>query len=209
MTDTAIFDMDGTLVDTVLMTAQALRELTGRHGLQVPPAEAVRDAMGLHDPAFYRALFPDAPREVLTRLSAEVEPREGEIGRQLGRGILFPGVREMLERLRERGVRLCLASTGSRVHVRDMLDCAGIRGFFSDIGCDVPDKRAITGDILRRAGGGRAAFVGDTRLDVEAARVNGLKVFGAGFGYVKPGERALFDAVADTPEALAALLLSD
>ena len=55
MTDTAIFDMDGTLVDTVLMTAQALRELTGRHGLQVPPAEAVRDAMGLHDPAFVQS----------------------------------------------------------------------------------------------------------------------------------------------------------
>ena len=55
----------------------------------------------------------------------------------------------------------------------------------------------------------RAAFVGDTRLDVAAARANGIPVYGAGFGYVKPRERMLFDAVADTPGALCALLLGE
>ena len=204
----AIFDLDGTLIDTKRMTARAFRELTGRFGLPMPTEDVIRDAMGLHDSQFYRAIFPDAPSEVLADLSVEVERREGEIGAALGPEILFPGVAAMLGQLSERGVRLCLASTGSPGHVRDMLDCGGIGGLFDAICCDEPDKRRMTGALMARYGTD-AAYVGDTPIDVAAARGNGIPIYGAGFGYVKPGERALFDAVADTPGQLAALLLGE
>ena len=209
MAKLAIFDLDGTLIDTNLMTARAFRELTGRFGLPMPPESAIRDAIGLHDQAFYRAIFPDAPAEALAGLSVEVERREGEIGAALGAGILFPGVAAMLERLCARGVTLCLASTGSRVHVRDMLACAGIRGLFGEVRCDAPDKRQMTGELLEKYRRDGAAYAGDTLIDVAAARGNGIPVYGAGFGYVKPRERTWFDAVADTPGQLAALLLDD
>lgn len=202
-----LFDLDGTLIDTNRMTARAMEELSGRFGLPVPPEAVVRDAIGLHDSLFYRAIFPEAAQAQLDGLSVEVERREGEIGRSLGGGVLFPGVAGMLERLRDRGVILCLASTGSVVHVRDMLDCAGIRDCFQTIRCDETDKAAMTGEILRSFRHDAAAFVGDTAIDVAAARRNGIPVIGAGFGYVKPRERALFDAVADTPEALTEMLL--
>ena len=208
MAKLAIFDLDGTLIDTNLMTARAFRELTGRFGLPMPPEGVIRDAMGLHDSLFYRAIFPDAPSGALAGLSVEVERREGEIGAALGTGILFPGVTAMLERLAERGVRLCLASTGSPTHVRDMLNCGGIGGLFDAIRCNEPDKRRMTGALMARYGTD-AAYVGDTPIDVAAARGNGIPIYGAGFGYVKPGERALFDAVADTPGQLAALLLGE
>lgn len=205
----AIFDLDGTLIDTTLMTARALRELTGRFGLAMPPEPAIRDAMGLHDPEFYRALFPGAPAPTLAGLSAAVERREGEIGAELGAGILFPGVAGMLKRLRDNGATLCLASTGSRVHVEDMLNCAAIRGLFSGIRCYEPDKTRMTAALLARYGAEGAAFAGDTAIDAAAARNNGIPVYGAGFGYVKARERALFDAVAETPDQLAALLLGE
>ena len=207
MVTLAIFDLDGTLIDTNRMTARAFRELTGRFALPMPPESAIRDAIGLHDRAFYRAIFPDAPAEALAGLSEAVERREGEIGATLGPDILFPGVAAMLERLRSNGMALCLASTGSRAHVRDMLDCAGIRDLFVGIRCDEADKRRMTGELLAEYGMGGAAYVGDTPIDIAAGRSNGIPVYGAGFGYVKPRERALFDAVADTPEQLAALLL--
>ena len=207
MAGAVIFDLDGTLIDTVRMTARAFRELTGRHGLAMPPEAAIRDAMGLQDPAFYRAIFPDATEEQLAVLSRDVERREGEIGAALGGEILFPGVADMLDALRDEGIRLCVASTGSAVHVRDMLAAAGIADRFEMTRCDAPDKRAMTAELLRALGGACAVFVGDTPMDVAAARANGLPVFGAGFGYVKASERALFDAVADTPEQLTALIM--
>ena len=207
MAGAAIFDMDGTLIDTNRMTAQAFRKFTGRHGLPMPPVNVIRDAIGLHDLFFYRAIFPDAPEEQLAGLSRDVERREGKIGMALGPGILFPGVADMLDALRARGVRLCLASTGSTVHVRDMLAAAGIADRFEMVRCDAPDKETMTAELLRALGGVRAVFVGDTDKDVAAARANGLRVFGAGFGYVKAAERARFDAVADTPQALAAMIL--
>ena len=208
MASLAIFDLDGTLIDTNLMTARAFRELTGRFGLAMPPEGVIREAIGLHDSAFYRAIFPDAPSGVLAGLSGEVERREGEIGAMLGPGILFPGVAAMLKRLKGRGVRLCLASTGSRTHVRDMLVCAGVCDLFDAIRCDEPDKRRMTGALMAQYGTD-AAYVGDTPIDVAAARGNGIPIYGAGFGYVKPAERALFDVVADTPGQLAALLLGE
>ncbi len=207
MAGAVIFDLDGTLIDTNRMTAQAFREFTGAHGLAMPPVNVIRDAIGLQDRFFYRAIFPDASEEQLAGLSRDVERREGEIGMALGAKILFPGVADMLDGLRARGVRLCLASTGSAAHVRDMLAAAGIRDRFEMIRFDAPDKEAMTAELLRALGGVPAVFVGDTEKDVAAAQANGLPVFGAGFGYVKAAERPLFDAVADTPRQLAALIL--
>jgi len=205
----AIFDLDGTLIDTNRVTVPALRELSGRFGLEAPPERAVREAMGLQDPEFYRTLFPDAPGEALAALSALVERREGKLGRTLGPVLLFPGVAGMLERLRAGGVILCLASTGSADHVRDMLEITGLTGTFSDWRCDAPAKAAMTGELLEKHGRQGAAFVGDMAVDVAAARANGIPVYGAGYGYVRPRERDLFDAVADTPGAMVELLMGD
>ena len=201
-----IFDLDGTLIDTVRMTAPAIREVAGRCHLPVPTEAAVRDAMGLHDSQFYPRLLPDATGAQLEALAVDVERREGEIASQLGARILFDGVAEMLERMQALGFTMCIASTGSRAHVRDMLDCSGIRERFSGIWCDAADKTAMTGEILAAHTPCDAVYVGDTAIDVRAARRNGICVYGAGFGYVKPHERMLFDAVADTPDALLALL---
>ena len=54
----AIFDLDSTLIDTVRVTSPAIGENVARFGLAAPPESAIREAMGLQDPLFYRALFP-------------------------------------------------------------------------------------------------------------------------------------------------------
>lgn len=209
MAETIIFDMDGTLVDTMRMTALAFEELAGFYDLPTPPRAAIRDAMGLADLYFYRKIYPNEPEDKLPAFGDAVEKRESAIGLELGEGVLFEGVKPMLEALKGAGKRLYLASTGSEKHVRDMLACGGILDLFEEIHCAQPDKEEMTAGILRSAGTKSAVFVGDTFKDANAARANGIPAVGAGFGYVKPKERALFDCVPDTPQALLKYLLSE
>ena len=209
MAETIIFDMDGTLVDTMLMTALAFEELAESYDLPVPPRKAIKDAMGLADLYFYRKIYPNEPEDKLPAFGDAVEKRESAIGFELGEKVLFEGVKGMLEALKANGKRLYLASTGSRKHVRDMLTCGGILELFEEIHCAQPDKEEMTAGILRSAGTMDAVFVGDTFKDANAACANDIPAIGAGFGYVKDEERALFDCVLDTPEALLKYLLSE
>lgn len=209
MAQTIIFDMDGTLVDTMLMTALAFEELAESYDLPVPPRQAIKDAMGLADLYFYRKIYPNEPEDKLPAFGDAVEKRESAIGFELGEKVLFAGVKDMLNALKANGKQLYLASTGSKTHVRDMLTCGGILEMFEGIHCAQPDKEEMTAQILRSAGNADAVFVGDTFKDANAARANNIPAIGAGFGYVKEEERALFDRVLDTPEALLEYLLSE
>lgn len=121
-----VFDMDGTLVDTMRLTAPAFSDLAGDFGLAPLPEARIRGAIGLSDVHFYRALYPDADADTLRAFGRAVEARENECARALGPEILFPGVRAMLCALWDAGLTLCIASTGSESHVTTALAESGV-----------------------------------------------------------------------------------
>lgn len=204
--DAVIFDMDGTLVDTLAMTVGAVKKYAPQCGLIPVTREALLKAIGLCNHDFYLALYPEASDEQREKIEGLVEEGELEIGRTLGEGILFPGVMQMLHRLRDGGVRLMLASTGTERHVQGSLSIAGILSIFEKIGCGAADKTEMTAKLLSGLDPARVVFVGDGAKDIQAARNNGLLIYGAGFGYA---DDDAFDAVFDSPEELTKALLGD
>ena len=200
--DTAIFDMDGTLVDTLRMTVGAFDKLSGRFGLPRVPDEWVRAAMGLPEPQFYWKIFPDEDRETLHAFGREVEAWENECARALGPDVLFSGVRGMLDALKAEGLRLCIASTGSESHVTTSLSAGGIDTLFDQVACGSADKGAMVARLIDGLDPARCFIVGDTKIDASAGRSAGIPTFGAGFGYLDPAEYPLFDRVFETPVAL-------
>lgn len=204
--DAVIFDMDGTLVDTLAMTVGAVKKYAPQCGLIPVTREALLKAIGLCNHDFYLALYPEASDEQREEIEELVEEGELEIGRTLGEGILFSGVVQMLHRLHDEGVRLMLASTGTERHVRGSLSIAGILSLFEKIGCGAADKTEMTAELLSGLDPARVVFVGDGAKDIQAARNNGLAVYGAGFGYA---DGDAFDEVFDAPEALTKALLRD
>ena len=200
--DAAVFDMDGTLVDTMKMTARAFRELAADFGLPEIPEERIRAAIGIADPQFYWTLFPGEDREVLRAFGRQVEARENECAHALGPKVLFPGVREMLDGVKRAGLNLFIASTGSHSHVMNALEASGILGLFDRVACGEPDKREMVKRLVCGFDPARCFILGDTGLDAAAGRHAGIPTFGAGFGYLKAEHRPLFDRVFESPGAL-------
>lgn len=197
-----IFDLDGTLADTAVSAELAMRQAAPRYGLPVPPIEEIRKAVGIANPEFYLQLFQGFPQNDILRCGREVERIEAMQIRRLGHKILFPGVEEMLEKLTASGISLYIASTGSREHVDVLLQSGEIERYFQSVHCGQPDKINMLSGIIGQADKTEWLMVGDRRIDITAARTNGIAVFGAGMGYANASESALFDRVIPTPAAL-------
>jgi len=197
-----IFDMDGTLSDTAKATGAAIKQVEKQFDLPPITDTIIRDAMGIAGLEFYRHMFPTVPEDTLIKLEPEVDALELAAIQSLKQSILFPGVVELLTALKQAGINMYIASTGSNVHVHGTLWATEIRDFFIGIHSGEPAKidmvRRIVGDCCPT----EWAMVGDMFKDSEAARGSNILALGAGFGYLAEEDHALFDAVLKTPGEL-------
>lgn len=189
---TLVFDLDGTLVDSlpdlVAATNHALSDLS----LPVIPAETLRKTVGFGARRMIveglnqtgRVLpEPDVDR-LLERFLAYYEPNIARETRP------YDGAVPALEAFRAAGARLAVC-TNKRLALAEMLlKELRIDGLFDAIaGRDSfpvykPHPDHVLGAI-RMAGGdvGRAVMIGDTGIDIAAARAAEVPVIGCTFGY--------------------------
>ena len=179
----ALFDVDGTLVDTNDLHAAAWREAFGRFGLD-RPFEEIRWQVGKGGDNLIPALFPDlseARRE-------EIEEFRGDLFKRdyLPRAVPFPGVRPLFERLAGEDVRIVLASSSHAEEVDYYLGLIGCEDLVAATTSkdDVENSKPCS-DIFEAAlrkvaplGADAAAVVGDTPWDAKAAAKLGLRTIG-------------------------------
>ena len=187
---TAVFDLDGTLADTAadLIAAANAVLAEGGHGASLDLARdrATAFAGGLAmlrtglaraggDEAAAEALYPRLLERYAAALAVETR--------------LYDGAEAALDRLEADGWRLAICTNKPERLARLLLEALGVAGRFAALlGADTlpwrkPDPRHLTETILR-AGGDlrRAALVGDTASDREAARAAGIPCVLVGFG---------------------------
>jgi len=117
----------------------------------------------------------------------------------------FPGLFGALDSLAELGVTLAVVTNKYErfaVKLLDRLDMA--RRFACIIGGDTMGKGkakphpAPMKEMIRRCGGGSAAMVGDTTIDMDAAKAVGIPAVAVRFGFLdKPAEQLGADAIID------------
>ena len=180
---TVFFDLDGTLSDSAVLTMAAFESIAPNYGFPVPSLEAVKRATGFAPPEFYYILFPDNNRDLVNKMGESVEKEELRLLPSLADRLLFEGCRELLVHLKERGIRLCIASTGQKAHVFSVLEKTGITGFFDTISCERPDKTGMLREMTEGRDTNGCLMVGDMKKDYEAARANGIISVGACYGY--------------------------
>jgi phosphoglycolate phosphatase len=202
---TVIFDLDGTLSNSALLTMTAFKNILPNHGLPIPSEEAVRRATGNATPEFYYILFPDFERDMVYNAGILVEQEELRLLPALGGKLLFNGCLDLLTRLKEYRLRLCIASTGEKDHVFSILNATGIESFFDIISCGRPDKKEMLREIIDNNDKGGYVMVGDMKKDYEGASANSILSVGACYGYCKR-ELTNFDLYIDAPLDLLSIL---
>ena len=110
MARVVIFDVDGTLVDTVDLHARAWRETFAHFGHDIPFAD-VRCQIGKGGDQLMPVFLSE---DEIRRRGEEIEVYRGELYKRdhLQKAWPFPQVCELLERLRASGQRVVLASSG-------------------------------------------------------------------------------------------------
>ncbi len=213
MSRLVVFDLDGTLVDSVPDLHAALDRLAARLGL------APYDRMQV------TAMIGDGIRVLVERaLAARGRPFDeaalaafaADYGRHAAVATRpFPGIPEALDMLEEAGWTLALCTNKPAAAADALLEALGLAGRFAAVGGgdSFPMRKPDPGHLLATiaAAGGtpaRAAMVGDHRNDVLAAQGAGLPCLFCGWGYGAPGMEAGAAAVAPDPSALPGLLES-
>ncbi|MCS0496097.1 HAD-IA family hydrolase [Ancylobacter sp. MQZ15Z-1] len=190
----ALFDCDGTLVDSQNVIVAAMTRAFARADLTLPPREALLGIVGLslveamrrlggEDPQFPAERLAQLYREAFHELRAEPDFAEP----------LFPGVRRVLDHLTARDdVVLGIATGKSQRGVAAVLSHHGLQGRFVTIQTadDAPSKPhpAMVQQAMAAVGAAPldTVLIGDTSFDMVMARAAGARAVGVTWGYHAP-----------------------
>jgi len=184
MPKAVIFDVDGTLIDTVDFHASAWVEALKHFGFDIAFKD-MRAQIGKGGDQILHGLLPP---DVIEQKGEEIQDFRADLFKRdyLPKVHAFPGVRELFERIRASGQRAVLASSGKRDEVEDYKAIARIEDLIeaatssddAERSKPFPDIFQAALDKLSPLTADDAVVVGDTPYDAEAARRAGLKTVG-------------------------------
>jgi AHBA synthesis associated protein len=176
-----VFDMDGVLVDSIAVMRQAFEVAYAEVvGGDTPPFEEYRTHLGRY--------FPDIMR-IMGLPAAMQEPFMRESARLVDQVLVYPGVAEMLDQLRELGVGTAVATGKSGERARNLLSRLGLLNQFDTVvGSDEVARSKPAPDIVERALSvlrvqpAAAMMVGDAITDLGSAHAAGVTAVAAVWG---------------------------
>jgi HAD superfamily hydrolase (TIGR01509 family) len=209
----ALFDWDGTLVDSRALLLAAWQESTvsvlGRRYPATPAEEhAVFTLPGAQ-------IWPELARDDQQRLALAASFQEA-YDQHADELLAFPGVREMLEGLRAGGVSVAVVTSKARRRYGPDASRAGLEGLIDVAVCaeDADRAKPDPAPVLRaleRLGvsGAHAIMAGDTPVDVTAGTAAGTRTLGVAWGHAAAADllAAGAEAVAQDPAELLAIVL--
>jgi phosphoglycolate phosphatase len=213
MTRLAIFDCDGTLVDSGHTITRALVKTFEQHGFEVPPPEQSRRVIGLSLVEAMAALLPDASPEQHATLAQDYKRIFMEL-RAAGQvqEPLYDGILDVLDRLEEDGWQLAVATGKSDRGLKHCLEGNGIHARF--ISLQTSDRHpskphpSMVEQAIADAGATpeTSVLIGDTSFDMAMAVNAGVSGIGAGWGY-HPAEELIAAGAVGVAESPADLLI--
>ncbi len=188
-----MFDLDGTLIDSVPDLAVATDQMLVQLGRAPAGMDKVRNWVGNGAPVLVRRALADGIDH--QAISAEQEAEALAIFMQVyGTGnsltTLYPGALETLQSLKMLGVKLALITNKPEKFIPELLAQTQMAEYFDWVvgGDTLPQKKPDPAGLLwvmQQAGvtAEQCLFVGDSRNDVQAARSAGVACIAVTYGY--------------------------
>ena len=211
MSRLVLFDLDGTLVDSAPGIHASVRVAVAAVGLPEPSPPQLRAMVGPPLQDGFALVFGLGGTDVARAIDAY--RAHYEAGAMLEAAV-YPGIRELLARLRSDGAVLAVATSKPEPFAVRILTHAGLSGAFASVhgatfdGAVLHKDQVVAAALARHPHGRNPVLVGDRAQDVFGAAAHGLPCIGAGWGPAEDGEleAAGTAAIAATPaDVLAAL----
>lgn len=206
-----LFDLDGTIVDSQEGILNSVIYALEKMGKPIPEKKELFCFIGPPLSVSFRS-FCGMSEEEATQAVAYY--RENYTPRGVYEFAVYPGVETMLKKL-SGGRKLYLATSKPEVFAKQILEKAGLDGYFTAIcGSIIPSgrdsKEEVISYLIEQEGLvlDETVMVGDRSYDVEGAHKVGLAAIGVSYGYgsVKELNRANCEVIAKSPKELTAII---
>jgi phosphoglycolate phosphatase len=184
-----LFDLDGTLIDSVADIGNAMNHVLGQHDLPTHPLEVYRAKVG---EGAGQLVWDVLPAESSSELHASVLAayKERYLSHLVVETRLYPGMPEALDALVSREVKLAVVTNKPQSATENIASALLARWPFAAIEgqqAGIPHKtdKTLALRAARTLGvqPSECLFVGDTRVDVATARAAGMTSVGCAWGF--------------------------
>lgn len=212
--DAVLFDLDGTLLDSIALILASYHHTLAHHGLPPQPDAVILEGLGTTLEAQLARWEPD-PRAIAAMIETY---RAHNLAHHDAMVRPYPGVSEIVHDLAARGVALGVVTSKRRDGTLRGLRALGLSAVFDVLVCadDVGRAKPHPEPVLRAldalgTSASRAAFVGDSTHDMESGRAAGVHTAAVLWG---PFSRTALEAtrpnsVIESPRSLRSLLIAE
>lgn len=181
MIDTIIFDLDGTIVDSMPLIKKIINQYAGKFGFS-----QISDAQ-------FEIIRNEKPQEALKNLHVPlyklpffVTKVRNQLHKEISSVKLHKGIKKTIVKLKKNGFTLGIVTSNSQENVEEFLHEHGMNVFdFIHSGGSIFGKHKILQSILkqRRLQKKEVLYVGDETRDIEAARKAGITIVSVSWGF--------------------------
>ncbi len=188
-------DLDGTVTDSKEGITKSVAYALRRFGISVDNLDTLEVFIGPPLADSFREYYGFDEEQAAAAVEAY---REYFRAQGIFENVLYDGMRELLEHVTERGVKVVLATSKPEPFAKQILEYFDLLKYFSFVaGSTLDGKRSRKGDVIRYAlesigiAPQEAVMIGDRKHDVIGAKENKMKSVGVLYGY---GDRAELEA---------------
>ena len=212
MYDIILFDFDGTVYDTLEGITKSVQYALNKQGIEAE----LKDLRCFAGPPLLDMFMEkyEFSEETAEKAVLDFRERYKPIGIYESR--VFPGIPELLKKLKDRGKILGIATSKPQIMAEQLLEKEGIIEYFDAVCGSSPNgnnnsKREVLSCALKklRKNNESAVLVGDTKYDVLGAHQCGVPCIGVEYGYGAEGEllKAGADIIAEDMDKLLEILI--
>lgn len=205
-----IFDLDGTLWETIDVTYESANEIAKKYGLEKISKDTICNAFGTNKLESFKMYFPSLNLFYLDKIMYEIGNLKIEKLNK-GRGNIYFGVKETLIELSSHYQLFIVSNTAEEEYINAFLTSSGLKSYFKD--SIAASKLNLTKEdaikqIIENNNLNKAVYVGDTKKDLNASYLSNIPFVYAKYGFGNNLKtKYVIEKISDLPDVIEKIIV--